>query len=43
VQWVEKNAPKSAALLRFPAEAAELLGVTEGQRPAGGEKKPGTE
>jgi hypothetical protein len=27
VQWMDKNQPKNAELIRFRAEAAELLGV----------------
>jgi tetratricopeptide (TPR) repeat protein len=29
VQWMEKNAPGNEELIRFRAEAAELLGVNE--------------
>jgi serine/threonine protein kinase/Flp pilus assembly protein TadD len=31
VEWMDKNAPKNEELLRFRAEAAELLGVTQTQ------------
>jgi tetratricopeptide (TPR) repeat protein len=40
VQWMDQNAPKDDELLRFRAEAAELLGVTEDQRPAGHRPMP---
>jgi tetratricopeptide (TPR) repeat protein len=31
VEWMDKNAPKNEELLRFRAEAAELLGIAEPQ------------
>jgi serine/threonine protein kinase/tetratricopeptide (TPR) repeat protein len=34
VEWMDKNEPKNEELLRFRAEAAELLGITEPQSSA---------
>jgi hypothetical protein len=33
VAWMEKNAPKDEKLIRFRAEAAELLGLKEATKP----------
>jgi superkiller protein 3 len=33
VEWTDKNQPKNEELIRFRAEAAELLGITETQDP----------
>jgi hypothetical protein len=33
IQWMEKNAPDNKELIRFRAEAAELLGMNESQSP----------
>jgi superkiller protein 3 len=34
IQWMEKNAPDNRELIRFRAEAAELLGVAQPQAPS---------
>ena len=41
VEWMEKNRPEDEELLRFRAEAAELLGI--GETPPAEKEKPESE